>query len=157
MAYFSYTLGASLDPSADPLPARAKYLASKLPRDLAISPLTNDLEIPVRLLSGIDSLVQRIWIRLRFWLGEWFLDERLGVPWLQQILVKGADPRVIRAMLTKVVMSTPGVSRVAALDVRIDAPTRTIIVSRMTVVAEDGTTVDARNGKPFIVGQPGGA
>lgn len=160
MAFFGYKLGQSLDPSADPIPARARYLERKVPRDLAVDPLTNDLAIPVRLLSGVDSLMQRIWIRMRFWLGEWFLDERLGVPWVERIFVKNADPRAIRNILTKVVASTPGVSRVTNFVMTVDKRARSFTVSRMTVVLDDGTTtIDAREGAPFIIAggpaQPG--
>lgn len=157
MGYFSYKLGQTLDPSADPLPARARYLERKVPTDIAIDPLTNDIEIPVRLLRGVDALMQRIWIRMRFWLGEWFLDERLGVPWIQRIFVKNADPRTIRNILTKVVASVPGVARVSNFEMTVDRRERSFTVSRMTVVLNDGTTVDAREGKPFIVSAVEGA
>ena len=42
----------------DPLPARARYLDAKIRRDLAIDPLTNDIEIPIRLLTGVDAILQ---------------------------------------------------------------------------------------------------
>lgn len=154
MPYFTYTLGQALDPSADPLPARARYLDAKIRRDLAIDPLTNDIEIPIRLLTGVDAILQRIWIRLRFWLGEWFLDTRLGVPWIERILVKGADPRAIRQILVKVVLSIPGVARVTNFETSVDTRSRTFSVTRMVVVLDDGTSVDAREGKPFIVATP---
>jgi hypothetical protein len=109
------------------------------------------------LLTGVDALMQRIWIRMRFWLGEWFLDERLGVPWVQRIFVKNADPRAIRSLLIKVVSSLPGVARVSNFDMTVDRRERSFTVSRMTVVLDDGTTVDAREGKPFIITTDPGA
>jgi len=66
---------------------------------------TEDLQ----LVDGIDAIAQHLRIRLRFFLGEWFLDTRIGVPYYRDILVKVANENIIRETLRQVVGKTPGV------------------------------------------------
>lgn len=145
MPFFSYILQPALDASAnaaDPLTAATlATIASTAARDLALDPLTGDLEVPLRILQGADAVLQRVWIRLRMFLGEWFLDQRIGVPWRERILIKGADIRDVRQILTRVVEGTPGVARVETFDCTLNARTRELTVSTMTIVLTDGSTV----------------
>lgn len=94
--------------------------------------------------SGFDSprlfvageelavIAQRLTIRLRTFLGEWFLDETIGVPYFQEILggkgVEGAASAIFRS----VVESTDGINTLdeitvertdRVLDVRLKAST----------------------------------
>lgn len=94
--------------------------------------------------SGFDSprlfvageelavIAQRVTIRLRTFLGEWFLDETIGVPYFQEILggkgVEGAASAIFRS----VVENTDGVNSLdeitvtrtdRLLDVRLRAST----------------------------------
>ncbi len=51
----------------------------------------NDLDITnneLTLITGIDETSQNITVNLKTILGEWFLDEAIGVPWLNEIFVK---------------------------------------------------------------------
>jgi hypothetical protein len=141
----------NIDPSIDPAGATLASLGPKIQRDLAISPVTNDLEIPVRLLSGGDSVLQRVWIRLRWFLGEWFLDTRLGTPWRERILIKGVDPRDVKQILSRVVEQTPGVASVVDFDCNLDTRTRRLTVPKLTIVLDDGSTIAAKQEAPFIV------
>ncbi len=69
---------------------------------------TEDLEV----LDGINAIAQHIRIRLRFFLGEWFLDTRVGVPYYRQILIKGANENIVRETLRRVISETPGVASI---------------------------------------------
>ena len=71
-----------------------------------------DLALNAGVIDGPSYLAQRINCRLKFFLGEWFLDRRLGVPYYRDVLRKGADHNVVRSVLLKVVATTPGVSTV---------------------------------------------
>ena len=61
------------------------------------------------LLDGLDAIAQDVSTRLKMFLGEWFLDTRMGVPYFQRILVKNPSMPDVIAILTKVVAATPGV------------------------------------------------
>ena len=79
--------------------------------------------------DGKDAIAQKILIRLRFFKGEWFLDKRLGVPYFQQIFLKGARLAVIAALLRKAISSTPGVVSLPTFSVSLDSRTRVLTTS----------------------------
>lgn len=81
------------------------------------------------LLDGVDAIVQDVAVRLRTFKGEWFLDQRIGIPYLQQIL--GQKPRLmaIKAIYRAAILTTPGVTGVDDLQVTYDGKTRSISVS----------------------------
>lgn len=95
--------------------------------DLALDPQTGDLLLEsgnLRLTSGLDAIAQDVTIRLRFFLGEWFLDTRVGVPYFQEILVKNPNIPRVTQLLRQVVQETPGVTSVDRFDFSFDAATR---------------------------------
>jgi len=76
---------------------------------LALDPATGDLATPVTFLRGVDALAQRLRTRYKFFLGEWFLDIRQGIPYFRDILVKNPDPSLIQSIFRKATLTTPGV------------------------------------------------
>ena len=59
--------------------------------------------------DGLDAIAQDVSTRLRMFLGEWFLDTRMGIPFYQRILVKNPSMPDVIAILTKVVKDTAGI------------------------------------------------
>jgi hypothetical protein len=118
---------------------------------LALNPATWDLEVPMRWLRGPDAVIQRLKIRCRFWRGEWFLDQRLGVPYRESVLIKNPDRVLVSAVFREVFETTPGVDRVPKLNAIIDRPTRHLLIDEAEIVLTDGALV-VINREPFIVG-----
>lgn len=82
-------------------------------KDLALGGESHDLLFQGRdlvLIEGAEQVAQHAGIRLRFFYAEWFLDNRLGVPWLEEILIKNPDGRLVDARLKEAIRGTPGVS-----------------------------------------------
>lgn len=99
--------------------------------DLKLGP-DHDLAIEnddLVLIAGLDAIAQDLRCRLQFFLGEWFLDQRIGIPYFQQIL--GAKPRipVVKEIFRKAIMSTPGVLGLNDLSVVYEGTGRSISVS----------------------------
>lgn len=65
-----------------------------------------DLEITPTTLYGIQ---QHILQRLRVYLGEWYLNTTIGLPYFQQILVKNPIQANIDAVFQTAIVQTPGV------------------------------------------------
>lgn len=114
--------------------------------DLAIT-TEPDAENPVRgdlliqgtelvLVEGGDAVAQELTVRLRWWLGEWFLDQRQGVPYLQRILRKGVSPRTVRAIVRRQIGQVPGVARVDSLRVELGPLTREVAIDFEVVTVE---------------------
>lgn len=122
--------------------------------DLDIS--TGDLGLTFDDAFGV---AQRLQTRLRLFLGEWLLDTTAGVPWREEILVRGRDPEPARAVLTAQILSCPGVVALPEIDVTIDAGARTMSVTFTALVLppptglEDDTTPTAVLGTASI--EPG--
>lgn len=66
------------------------------------------------LVSGTDAIEQHILQRLSTFLGEWFLDNTIGVPYFQSILVKNPDQGRIDSILIDKIRQTPGVEKLLA-------------------------------------------
>ena len=118
----------------------------------------NPVEGDLRLVKGTlvftsdlpTEVAQRLRVRFRFFLGDWFLDQREGIPWFQAVLVKNPSGGTIRAIFTKVITETPGVLALDSLDFIMDAGTRTLDLN-FTARLEDGSTFRSSSFGPFLV------
>jgi hypothetical protein len=117
--------------------------------ELALDPVTNDLAIPPAWITGPDAVIQRVQVRFRFFLGEWFLDQRLGVPYFRDVLIKNPDPLVVSTVFRKVLEMTPGVSSVDSLVANLDASSRTLMIDFKATLS-DGSVIVAQ-AEPFIL------
>lgn len=142
MIEWSYTLegaaASAADASAPPVPAT-----------FALDPATGDLAVPLVVLRGPAAVVQRIRCRFRFWLGEWFLDTRKGIPYRERVLIKNPDTNLISALFREVLESTPGVRAVEYFRAELDKPSRTLTCAFQCYL-DDGARVLAV-GEPFQV------
>jgi len=100
--------------------------------DLALNRITHDMEfhsardytvqVPVPnedvskfriwTINGADKIAQQIKINLLSLLGEWFLDIRYGVPYLEEILVKNPRIASVETILRNHIGSVPDVIRI---------------------------------------------
>lgn len=80
--------------------------------DLALDEQTHDLQIvdgDLVIYEGLDATAQRLKIKLWFFLGEWFLDERVGIPYWENIFVKNPNLAVIRSIFRKAIQEDEAV------------------------------------------------
>lgn len=90
----------------------------------------------MRLTSGLlETAAQRLRIKLETFLGEWFLDTQVGVPYYRDILLKNPDLSIIRGLFRKILLDDPDVDSVPRLDLELDA-------SRLLKVEFDAVLVD---------------
>lgn len=80
------------------------------------------------LISDVDQVIQKIDIRLRFFLGEWFLDTSVGLPYYEDVLKKDFDTGVLEASFKAQILGTPGVDSLSEFDLFLEG-TRTLIVT----------------------------
>ncbi|AXL21873.1 hypothetical protein [Megasphaera stantonii] len=99
--------------------------------DIAMNVNTGDLVIQngdLVLIDHAERVAQQILITLREWLGEWFLDTRDGVPYLEYILVKNPNENHIRQILMEKISSVEGVSSVKSMTLAMNNFSRTLAV-----------------------------
>lgn len=79
--------------------------------------------------SPTNPVLQDILQRLRFFYGEWFLDNTKGVQWFEQILVKNPDRSKIDLILLNTIMDTPGVQTVTSYSFEPNMSARTCSIT----------------------------
>jgi hypothetical protein len=102
------------------------------------------------LVEGVQQIRQRLASRLQFFLGEWFLDLRQGIPYFRDVLVKNPNLDVIRSLMRRVILDTPGTLSLVKLEIELDSSARTLSVAFEAVV-EGGSIVVNAGDRDFIV------
>ena len=93
-----------------------------------------------RFVSGSDYIAQKIQQRLQFFQGEWWKDTTLGVPWLQDVLIKSPSLEVVRSIVKNAILAVPGISSVPTCTVDFDTQNRLASIT-FTAVYGTGQTV----------------
>ena len=99
--------------------------------NISVDNTTGDIELvngELPLVSGVDEYAQFIGQKLKSFLGEWFLDVRLGVPYFDRIFEKQINPEIVTAIFRNEIITTPGVLELQELDLNLDAATRRLDV-----------------------------
>lgn len=84
------------------------------------------------MVSGVEEIAQRLRIRLRLFLGEWFLDEAAGVPYWEQILGSKIGKPALLSIFREQLLACPGVLEVTSIDADMGAGSRDV---RLTFTA----------------------
>jgi|GEM_PF-1456259 len=108
---------------------------------------------PRRLVTsvGVAYVRQKIASRLKFFLGEWFRDLRLGVPYYRNILVKNADLDVARTLLRRTILSVQEVASITRLVLANDARARTLAVEFEARLVEGGVLIVHQPDPAFVI------
>jgi hypothetical protein len=107
-------------------------MASVVYRDLSVDKDTHDLVIvdgDLVLTSDLDAIAQDVCSALLLAKGEWFLAPDVGLPLFDQIMVKGANPNVVRNLIKAEILAVPGVVGVLQLTLVPNTSTRSMKVS----------------------------
>lgn len=102
------------------------------------------------ILDGSRLVRQTLLSRFRFFLGEWFLDTREGVPYYRDILVKNPDEEIVRSVFRQVLEGTPGVLEILSFNIVYDDKDRTIRFS-FEVRSTDGVIIVSTDDDAFVV------
>lgn len=104
--------------------------------DIALNRISHDIQFThavnniqtnkyrIWFIDGADRVAQQIKINLLSLLGEWFLDNRYGVPYLEEILIK--NPRIpsVETILRNHINSIPDVVRINSISLNWNRQTR---------------------------------
>lgn len=89
-----------------------------------------------------EEIVQSLKQNLKTFLGEWFLDLSIGLPYIQIIFVKGTPAEVIDAALKNAIIKTEGVETLNSFDdLDLDSSTRELNVN-FDVTTINGNTIN---------------
>jgi len=94
-----------------------------------------DNDIPF--VNGNEEVQQLLRQRLRTFLGEWFLDLTIGLPYFQEILKKNPNTVAIDAAFKNEILNTPGFLELSTFELDINAAARQLTVT-FTGITTDG-------------------
>lgn len=106
---------------------------------LAIHPDTNDLFFEAGSLAVVTeakAVAQHARQRLMTHEGEWFLDTRVGVPWLSDILGRAYDQVLAEAVVKGCLLDTDGVTGIETFSVSFDRAIRRLRTRGITVTTD---------------------
>ena len=96
--------------------------------DIGVGLISHDLETQNRdlyIVDRRDRVRQHLRIRLWFFLGEWYLNTGVGVPFFEEIFVKAPNIPRIENILKVVILETPDVTELLKFVVDYSAQQRT--------------------------------
>lgn len=118
----------------------AKYIG------LALDPQSHDLFVDasgnLAVATDADAVGQLCKQRLKTYLGEWFLDQTVGVPWFQQVFVRPFNEAVADSIVKRTLLRTLGVRALTGFEMSADFTIRRLDVMRADVVTEFDETVE---------------
>jgi len=91
----------------------------------------------IELVDKVDYTIQSLRQRLNFFLGEFFLDNTLGFPIYQQLLVKNPNINIIRIKLLELITSEDYIKELTELIIQVDSTSRILIVSFKAICMSD--------------------
>jgi hypothetical protein len=114
---------------------------------------TGDLEIPPRVVRGIEAIRLRLIARLKFFKREWFLDLRQGMPYFEAVFVKNPDISLVQSIFRRAILSTPGVLTIARMVTSFNRATRKFTIDPLEIVLTGGVVYRAQPDE-FIIALP---
>ena len=81
------------------------------------------------LVTEKDAIAQHLKNRLNTFLGEWFLDKRVGVPYFEHILKKNIDPLVIDSVFKREIINTQGIIEIKTFNLDLDPTLRELALT----------------------------
>ncbi len=104
--------------------------------DILLDTATHDIKLTtlngqknITLSAGEAGVAQDWKVRMWTFLGEWFLDQRVGVPYFENVLVKNPDLTLIESVFREVALSTSGIETVTDITLDFDPTVRQLEVS----------------------------
>jgi len=100
--------------------------------DLKLDTETWDLvveDFDLATVDGLDAIEQNIGQRLKTFLGEYFLDTRIGIPYFQEIFKKKYDPIIVDTAFKRELINTNGVLELLEFSLTINNTIRQLNLS----------------------------
>lgn len=132
-------------------------MSDPIPQTLLVD-TDGDLDLSSGGLALTTSLAQftaqKIDEGFQFFLAEWFLNQREGMPYFRHVIGRKPDLPLLESLFLKALRSRPGVASVLRFGVDFDRKTRTLQVD-FAAKLSDGTVLATID--PFVVADTGGA
>jgi hypothetical protein len=119
-------------------------MATPIAKDLLLTSDTHDLAIidyDLQFTDGKQLTVQKLKQTLWLFQGEWFLNNAVGMPYFDEVLIKNVSLSRIETLYIRAIQSIPEVLEILNLDVNLDNAKRVLSVN-FTIRDNDGNIID---------------
>ena len=86
----------------------------------------------LKMVDGLDEVKQRLRLTLGTNRGEWFLNKKFGIPWID-MLSKGAPPEKYRKEILKVLNNDPAIDEVEEINFNFERQDRKLKIEFVAV------------------------
>jgi hypothetical protein len=124
------------------------------PKSFLLDPVTGDIDMSqgLRFTPDLQTyVVQRLDENFSFFLGEYFLDERLGIPYHERVIGQKPDFALLQTLLSRAALQTVGVAAVPSFRVAFERKTRRASPSFSIVLTDGSEITEASLRRNFIV------
>jgi len=90
----------------------------------------------IEMVEGLEEVKQRLRLTLGTNHGEWFLNLRFGVPWIN-MLSEGEPAERFRKEILKVLNSDPAIDEVESIDINLDRQNRKLEIEFVVIADEE--------------------
>lgn len=100
--------------------------------DFELDPVSNDLvfqDFDFGLVDDTRQIMQNLAIRLRFFLGEWYLDITQGLPYFETFFRKSPNQIQIESILKEEIVNTRGIVEITRFETNFDQQRRVYTVN----------------------------
>jgi len=106
--------------------------------------LDNDSDLSVvdgeiALVAENEAIRQHLQIRLKTFLGEWFLDTTIGMPYFEEFLIKSPSKLIMEARMREAILETPGIASINSLLFLFESSTRSMTITFEAALADNTT------------------
>ncbi len=89
------------------------------------------------LISGTDQVIQKIGQRLKLYLGEWFLDTTVGLPYYKNVFKKDYDVGLLEASFKAQILGTTGVDSLLEFNLSLQDGRTLIVTFKVVILGEE--------------------
>lgn len=91
--------------------------------------------------AGIDQVRQRLLVRLKLFMGEWYLDEEAGLPYYKDVLTASPKLALVEAVFRKEILSLPEIEALTAFEMTYDGSARQLGIDFTAISSEGEVTI----------------
>lgn len=113
--------------------------------DLYLDPTTGDIVLvgnsPVLVEDTLSLVRQRIEIRLNTFLGEWFYNSEVGIPYYEEILTQRYNKPIVDSLLRSEILETEDVIEITSFETSFSSSERKLSYSIEVATNQGSVTV----------------
>ena len=100
--------------------------------------------------TRLQYIRQKMAARFKFYLGEWFLDQRQGAPYYRDVFTKNPNLDLVRSLFQRIARETPGVIDVPEFRLVYTQGDRSVAFS-FAALADDGEIIVRPEDADFLL------